>query len=211
MKNNSAALYKNEQKYYADGVKTIAGIDEVGRGSWAGPLVVGIVIFPKNYCNKEINDSKKLSRVKRDELYKQIKKHAIFSQTIFITADEIDDTNNIKTSTKIAMIKLIKQSKSKADKYLVDGEKLAIDNIDTKEFIKGDEKFQCIAAASIIAKVERDRYMIDLAKIYPRYGFEKHVGYGTELHKKAIDKFGIIPHIHRMTFAPIKSKTTQIK
>jgi ribonuclease HII len=210
MKNNPK-LYLNETKYYKNGVKTIGGIDEVGRGSWAGPLVVGVVIFPKSYKNPEINDSKKLNKKKRDELYDEIKKNAIYCETIFISSDKIDACNNIKTSTRLAMIDLIKKSKKKADIYLIDAEKITVENTEIKEYTKADEKFQSVAAASIVAKVERDRYMIELSKTYKNYGFDKHVGYGTKIHVEALNKYGIIPHIHRTSFTPIKSILNGIK
>jgi ribonuclease HII len=103
------------------------------------------------------------------------------------------------------MIDLIKKSKNKADIYLIDAEKITLKDYEIKEQTKADEKFQSVAAASIVAKVERDRYMIELSKVYKNYGFDKHVGYGTKIHANAIEKYGIIPHVHRTSFAPIKS------
>jgi ribonuclease HII len=167
--------------------------------------------LPKTYKNPEINDSKKISKKKREELYKEIKKNAIYCETIFISADKIDALNNIKTSTRLAMVELIKNSKIKADIYLIDAEKIAVENTEIKEYTKADEKFQSVAAASIVAKVERDQYMFELAQTYKNYGFERHVGYGTKIHTNAIDKYGVIPHVHRTSFAPIKLKLNRLK
>jgi ribonuclease HII len=198
-------LYEFDKKYYELGYQTIGGIDEVGRGCWAGPLVGGIVIFPKSYINLEINDSKKLSKQTRERLYEEIKHHALVADTIFIPSAQVDIENNIKTSTKTAMMALAAKYKDKAGAFLVDGEKLNGDNIKYDTHIKGDAKSMCIAAASIIAKVERDYYMEQVALDYPLYGFDKHKGYGTELHKNALIKHGAIEGLHRFSYQPIKN------
>jgi ribonuclease HII len=167
---------------------------------------VGLVIFDKKYKNPEINDSKQISKKKREILYKAIVNNAIYYATKFIDADEIDKVDNIKTSVHNAMVDLIADAKKFSEAlYLVDAEKIVIDNRHIETEIKGDEKYQAIAAASIIAKVEHDSYMQKLAPSYPMYHFDKNVGYGVSQHKKAIERYGIINHLHRKTFEPMKS------
>jgi ribonuclease HII len=196
-------IYKNELE-----IKYIGGIDEVGRGCLAGPAVVGLVIFPKEYRNKEINDSKKLSPKKRKELYEVIIKNALYYSTISIDVSLIDK-ENIKNAVKIGMKKLCKEcnDKFKMDgkiKFLIDYEKINEPGIITQSFIKGDEKVFSIAAASILAKVERDEYMDKLNKKYPHFSFDKHKGYGTLKHLEELEKYGILKFIHRESYKPVK-------
>lgn len=192
-------LKEIERRLYAEGVKTVCGIDEAGRGPLAGPVVVAAVIMPENSIIEGVNDSKKVSEKKRELLYDQITKEAIAYGVGIIDQNEIDDIN-ILNATKKALTEAIKEMKVKPDRILVD----ALNGIDTcgvpyTSIIKGDAKCYSIAAASIIAKVTRDRIMREWDKIYPQYGFEKHKGYGTQVHINAIKEYGITP-LHRKTF-----------
>lgn len=197
-------MYLYEQKYYAQGCKVIAGIDEVGRGPWAGPLVVAICVLPKDYHNDFINDSKKINEKKREEIYKTIVKDALYIDSIFASAEEIDKFGNIKSLTKNLMAQLIKKCPLNLDIVLIDAE-IVNSPIKTHSIIKGDEKSITIAAASIVAKVQRDRYMIELNNQYPQYYFADHKGYGTKKHIAALVKYGPIKTIHRYSFEPIQN------
>ena len=192
-------LKQDEEKLYSDKVKYIAGIDEAGRGPLAGPVVVGIVILPKDSMIEGVNDSKKVSEKKREKVYEEIIKEAIDWGVGICDQNEIDDIN-ILQATKLALTRAIESLKTKPDLILVD----ALTNIDTKgipyrSIIKGDAKEYSIAAASIIAKVTRDRMMYEYDKIYPQYGFAGHKGYGTAKHIAAIKENGPCM-IHRKTF-----------
>ena len=189
--------YENE--LYNQGIELIAGVDEVGRGPLAGPVVCACVILPKNYYNEEINDSKKISEKKREKLYDIIMQNAL-SVGIGISSEKIIDEINILEATKRAMKEAINNSKIKPQHVLIDAVKLDID-IPSTSIIKGDAKSQSIAASSIIAKVTRDRMMDELDKKYPQYMFSKNKGYGTKAHIEAIRKYGIIDE-HRKSFAP---------
>ena len=189
--------YENE--LYKQGIELIAGVDEVGRGPLVGPVVCACVILPKDYYNEEINDSKKISEKKREKLYDTIMNDAI-SVGVGISSEKVIDEVNILEATKLAMKEAIKNSKTKPEHVLIDAVKLDID-IPSTSIIKGDAKSQSIAAASIIAKVTRDRMMDELDEKYPQYLFKKNKGYGTKAHIEAIRQYGIIPE-HRKTFAP---------
>lgn len=184
------------------GYQAIAGIDEVGRGPLAGPVVSAAVILPTDVDLVGINDSKQLSLAKREELYIAIKEQAI-SIGIGIMDQEVIDRVNIYEATKLAMQAAIDALDPQPDFLLIDAMKLA-NGIPQENLIKGDARSVSIAAASIIAKVTRDHMMVDYAKQYPGYGFEKNAGYGTKEHLDGLEKLGITP-IHRKTFAPIKN------
>lgn len=190
-----------EQKYRNIGYQHIAGIDEVGRGPLAGPVVTAAVILPADFYLPGLNDSKKLSEQKREEYFEIIQSRATAIGVGMIHADEIDRIN-IYEATKKAMTAAVVHLNVQPDFLLIDAVKL-----DTpypfEAIIKGDGKSISIAAASIIAKVTRDRLMSDIGKEYPEYGFAKHMGYGTKEHLAAIQKFGITPY-HRKSFSPIK-------
>ena len=189
--------YENE--LYQKGIELVAGVDEVGRGPLVGPVVCACVILPKDYFNEEINDSKKISEKKREKLYDTIMKDAI-SVGIGMSSEKVIDEVNILEATKLAMKEAINNSKIKPQHVLIDAVKLDID-IPSTSIIKGDAKSQSIAAASIIAKVTRDRMMDELDEKYPQYLFKKNKGYGTKAHIEAIRQYGIIKE-HRKTFAP---------
>lgn len=176
----------------------IAGIDEVGRGPLAGPVVTAAVILPKDYIYTGINDSKKVPLKRRKELSDEIKKTAI-DYSFGIASHEEIDKYNILNATKLAMKRAVEGLNIKPEHLLIDAVKLDDVNIDQTSIIKGDEKSVSIAAASIIAKVERDKMMVELSKKYPGYGFENNKGYGTAEHYDGLNKYGVT-EIHRKTF-----------
>ena len=192
-------LKQHELELRKKGFKTICGIDEAGRGPLAGPVVVASVIMPEDSMIEGINDSKKVSEKKREKLYDQIIEEAI-SYGISIIGQEEIDAINILNATKEGLTNSLKELKVKPDLIIVD----ALTHIDTlgipyESIIKGDAKCYSISAASILAKVTRDRIMKEWATIYPQYGFEQHKGYGTAKHISAIKEYGACP-IHRKTF-----------
>ena len=190
--------YENE--LYNKGINLIAGIDEVGRGPLVGPVVTAAVILPKDYYDERINDSKKITEKKREMLYDVIMENAI-SVGIGMSSNEIIDEINILEATKKAMKEAIDNLNVKPEHLLIDAVKLDT-SIPSTSIIKGDAKSQSIAAASIIAKVTRDRMMIELDKKYPEYGYAKHKGYPTKDHIEAVKKYGV-KDFYRFTFAPI--------
>ena len=191
---------KFEQQAYDLGKKYIVGLDEAGRGPMAGPLVVGAVIFPQGYYNDKINDSKKLTEKKREELYQIIIQEALAYQIEIIDVADVDRLNVYQASKK-GMIDAIDHLSIRPDYALTDAMPLG-DVIEHQAIVKGDAKSLSIGAASILAKVTRDRIMNDYAKIYPEYGFEKHKGYPTKQHKEALKTYGVTP-IHRRSFQPV--------
>jgi len=188
-----------ETELYNNGINFIAGIDEVGRGPLVGPVVTAAVILPKDFYDERINDSKKLTEKKRELLYDVIMENAI-SVGIGISTEDVIDEINILNATKRAMLEAVNNLNVKPEHLLIDAVKLNTD-IPQTSIIKGDAKSESIAAASIIAKVTRDRMMVELDKIHPEYDFKHNKGYGTKKHIEAIRKYGIIKE-HRKTFAP---------
>lgn len=193
-----------ENYFWNIGFQRIAGLDEAGRGAIAGPLFVGLVIFPKGYKNSEIKDSKLLTPLKRESLFEIICKDAIDYAISYATHEEIKELGIIK-ALRLGMHRCIDQIK-KIDLLLVDGP-LGIPQYKgiQKTIIKGDRLSISIAAGSILAKVSRDRLMEEFAKKYPEYGFDKHKGYATKEHLEAIKKYGPSP-IHRLNFKCFKDK-----
>lgn len=181
----------------AKGYKLIAGVDEVGRGPLAGPVVVACVIMPTDDLIDGIDDSKKVSEKKRQKLYPLILEKAI-CVSIAVVDEKVIDEINILEATKKAMYEAVAGMKVQPEVVLIDAVKLDLP-CKTVSIIKGDAKSYNIGAASIVAKVYRDRMMNEYAKIYPQYGFEKNKGYGTKAHIDAIKEFGVTP-IHRQSF-----------
>lgn len=200
---NKNDMYRYEKKYWNQGNEYILGLDEAGRGPWAGPLVVAGCILPKGYKNDEINDSKKLSMKKREWLFDEIIKSAIAYDILFISAQDVDKLNPKQASIN-GMYEVFSSIKPTAQVVLIDAEKVPKIKAKTESIIKGDAKSISIAAASILAKVARDRYMIEIANKYPEYHFDSNKGYGTIEHLKAIQKFGPIKDFHRFSYRPIK-------
>lgn len=202
-------IQKIERELYQKGVKSICGIDEAGRGPLAGPVVVASVIMPEDSMIEGVNDSKKVSEKKREKLYEQIIEEAVAYGVGIIDQNEIDRIN-ILNATKEGLTLCIKELEKdlkeknrgieKPEIILVDAlTKIDTDHIPYQSIIKGDAKSYSIAAASIIAKVTRDRIMRQWDEVYPEYGFAKHKGYGTAMHISAIKQYGICP-LHRKTF-----------
>ncbi len=189
--------YETEAK--SKGYKYICGVDEAGRGPLAGPVCAAAVILPENIIIEGLNDSKKLSERKRETLYDIIIQKAIAYSIAYGTLEEIEKYN-ILNATYLAMNRAIEGLSIKADYALIDGNRVPADiKIPCKTVIKGDSKSASIAAASILAKVTRDRLLIEYDKKYPKYNFKKHKGYGTKEHYEAINKYGVC-EVHRLSF-----------
>lgn len=197
------AMLRYEQEAEAEGLDMVAGVDEAGRGPLAGPVSVAAVILPKGLIIPHINDSKKLSAAMRDKLYDEIMEKALCVKQIFVDERTIDRVN-ILQATMNGMYEAIFALDPQPKKVLLDAVQLSELPMPSHGIIKGDAKSASIAAASIIAKVSRDRLMDEYDKKYPQYGFAGHKGYGTAQHIEAIRKYGPCP-IHRLSFEPIKS------
>lgn len=193
-----------EENYYTEKVNFIVGVDEAGRGPLCGPVVAACCILPKEYKNERINDSKKLSEKKREIAYKEIIENALDYGIGIVDTKRIDEIN-IYEATKEAMHIAISKLKISYDLILTDAMKLQNEKVEVIPLIKGDAKCECIAAASIIAKVTRDHILEEYDKKYPQYGFKSHKGYGTKKHIEAIKQYGIIKDFHRESYEPIKS------
>lgn len=191
-----------ENSLYNEGYKLIAGVDEAGRGPLAGPVCAAAVILPEDLVIEGINDSKKLTEKKREQLFDVIIDSAIAYSIEFASPDVIDEIN-IKQATSFAMHNAVKNLDVSADFVIIDGNDKIPYDIPYRYIVKGDAKSQTIAAASILAKVSRDRLMVELDKEYPEYGFAKHKGYGTKVHCEAIQKYGVLP-VHRKSFMTAK-------
>ena len=187
-----------ENKYFADGYRIICGTDEAGRGPLCGPVVAGTCILPAGIEIPRLNDSKKLTEKKREALFDVIKEKAVAYSVAMASEKEIDEIN-ILQATFLAMSRAVNSLSVKPDFVLVDGNRDPKLGIKTETVIKGDALSASIAAASVLAKVTRDRYMLEMCKQYPQYMFEKHKGYGTKLHYEMIEKYGI-SDIHRKSF-----------
>lgn len=186
-----------ERDFYTEDVKLIAGIDEAGRGPLAGPVVVASVIMPKDNLLEEVNDSKKLSEKKRERLFDQIKELAI-DYHVEIISEKVIDEINILNATKLGMKNCIERLEKTPDLVFIDAVKIESD-VPTISLIHGDALSYNIACASILAKVTRDRLMVELDEKYPEYNFKKHKGYGTKEHIENLKKYGKC-EIHRDTF-----------
>jgi len=194
-------LYQYEEALEDRGYKFVAGVDEVGRGPLAGPVVVAAVILPQGLRIKGINDSKQLTEKKREELYKIIMKEALAVNVAFVYEDVVDKIN-IYEATKQGMLEAIDGLNIKPDHVLIDAMPLNELKIEHTSIIHGDALSASIGAASIIAKVTRDHFMEKMDHKYPNYGFKKHKGYCTKEHLEALNKYGPCP-IHRKSFAPV--------
>ena len=192
-----------EIKWWSEGKEYIVGMDEAGRGPLAGPLVVAAVCFPKDFHHDEIYDSKKVSEKKREQMFEIIKQEALEYHIKVVTPKEIDELN-IYRATQKAMEDLVSEFKN-VDGVLTDAMPLPHVSNDVIAIVKGDQKSVSIAAASILAKVTRDRMMIEYDQMYPEYGFKDHKGYGTKKHLEAIEKYGVLD-IHRESYGPVKKK-----
>ena len=197
------ALYDFEREAWAQGLELVAGVDEAGRGPLAGPVSVAAVILPHELELPHLNDSKKLSPERREELFAEIQEKALVIGTSLVDAKTIDRVN-IYQATINGMYEAIFALQPEPQQVLIDAVKLEALTMPSRSIIKGDAKSASIAAASIIAKVKRDRLMDEYDREYPEYGFAKHKGYGTAQHLEAHRKYGPCP-IHRLSFEPIRS------
>ena len=191
-------LWEIENELLDSGVGIICGVDEAGRGPLAGPVCAAAVILPRGLEIEGLNDSKKISEKKRDELFNRIKDSAVSYGIAFASVEEIEE-HNILGATFIAMNRAIAQLSPAADFALIDGNRNKGIETASRPVVGGDGKCASIAAASILAKVTRDRYMLEMAEKYPGYGFEKHKGYGTAAHYAALREHGP-SEVHRMSF-----------
>jgi ribonuclease HII len=193
-----------DKNYYDKGLDFVAGVDEAGRGPLAGPVTAAAVVLPKDANIAYLNDSKKLTPKRREELFEIIKQKALFYSIQSVDNETIDKIN-ILQATFLAMRNCITDLKVKPSICLIDGNhKIPNISLPQEAIIGGDAKSASIAAASILAKVTRDRIMLEYAKEYPQYFFDKHKGYGTKLHMDTLQKYGSCP-IHRKTFEPVRT------
>lgn len=190
--------YSYEIMAHENGYKVVCGIDEAGRGPLAGPVFAAAVILPENYSHSVLNDSKKLSEKKRDAVYDDIIKDALSYSVGIATEEEIDEIN-ILNATFLAMKRAVDGLNIKPDFAYIDGNQYPKTGVKEETIVKGDGKCISVAAASIIAKVSRDRFMLEIDKQYPEYQFSKHKGYGTKLHYEMIEKYGV-SKVHRRSF-----------
>ena len=191
-------MLEYEKKYWAMGKKLVAGIDEAGRGPLAGPVYAACVVFEPGVVIEGINDSKKLSEKKREQLFEIIKEKALYYSIVSVDEKEIDRINILEATFK-AFRESLNSLPKMPDIALIDGNRAKEIPTEYETVVKGDSKSQSIAAASILAKVARDRFVMELDEKYPQYGFKKHKGYPTKDHYAAIEKYGPSP-VHRLTF-----------
>lgn len=191
-------MWQYEEQAKEKGYKMIAGVDEAGRGPLAGPVFAAAVILKDGAVIDGINDSKKLTEKKREALYDIIKENAV-AYAVYAVDEQAIDRINILNATHLAMNRAVESLSKRADYVLIDGNSIKGMETPHETIVKGDSKSISIAAASILAKVSRDRFIVKMAEQYPEYGFEKHKGYGTRAHTDAILKYGPSP-IHRKTF-----------
>lgn len=187
-----------EKEVISQGYEYVCGVDEAGRGPLAGPVCAAAVILPKDTLIEGVNDSKKLSEKKRELLFDVIKEKALAYSVAWASVEEIEEIN-ILNAAMLAMKRAVEGLQVKADFAIIDGNKTPLLSIPSKAIVKGDAKSMSIAAASILAKVSRDRLMLEYGEKYPEYKFEKHKGYGTKLHIEALKEYGVSP-IHRPSF-----------
>ena len=193
-----------EKNLVESGYKYVAGVDEAGRGPLAGPVVAAAVILPEEFSSNQLNDSKKLSSSKREKIYNELMNVDSKVISAFAVIDEVViDKINILRATHMAMAQASSNLSIEPSFVIIDGMPIKDFPFNNESIIKGDSKSLSIAAASVIAKVERDRIMLNYSKEYPEYKFEKHKGYGTKLHLEALKEFGPCK-IHRKSFAPVK-------
>lgn len=191
-------IWELEQTYFDSGIQFICGVDEAGRGPLAGPVCAAAVLLPKDFCIPGLDDSKKLSDKRRRELFPIIKEQALAYGIAFSNEKEIDSIN-ILQATFLAMERAISQLSVCPQLVLIDGNRAKDFGFPAETVVHGDSRCACIAAASVLAKVTRDDYMLEMANKYPNYGFEIHKGYGTKAHYDALMRLGPCS-IHRMTF-----------
>ena len=193
-----------DDQYYRDGYKLIVGCDEAGRGCLLGPVFAAAVILPPGFISPLINDSKKLTAKQREEAYQIIIDNAIAYGIASIEPDVIDEVN-ILNASRMAMQQAIKEMKHDFDLILTDCMKMKGYDVPVIDLVHGDALSQSIAAASILAKVSRDRLCVELDEKYPMYNIKKNKGYGTKDHLEALKQYGPVKHLHRFSYAPVKA------
>ena len=193
-----------DEQYYKQGYRLIVGCDEAGRGCLLGPVFAAAVILPVGFHSELINDSKKLTPKKREEAFEVITKNAIAYAVSSLSADEIDEVN-IYNASRLAMQKAISALNHDYDLILTDCMKMKGYDVPVIDLVHGDALSQTIAAASILAKVSRDRYCEEIDAQYPLYNIKKNKGYGTKDHLEALKKYGPVKHLHRYSYAPVKA------
>jgi len=191
-------MWQYEQRYFQQGLKLVCGVDEAGRGPLAGPVCAAAVILPPNLDLSGLDDSKKLSDKRRRELFPKIKELAVAYAVVFVDEKKIDEIN-ILQATMVAMQSAVAQLSVKPEIVLVDGNRAPALEVPVETIVHGDSLSASIAAASVLAKVSRDDFMLEMAEKYPEYGFDVHKGYGTKVHYAALQEHGPC-QIHRITF-----------
>lgn len=204
---NEVDLLKYEKELYDKGISLIAGVDEVGRGPLVGPVVAAAVILPKNYKLEGLTDSKKISEKKRETFYHILMEEAL-AIGVGVISEKIIDEVNIYEASKLAMIEALKNLSIKPEHVLIDAMPLELD-VESTSIIHGDALSLSIAAASVVAKVTRDRMMIELDEKYPMYGFKKHKGYPTKEHLQNLKKFGVLDN-YRFTYKPVSDLIKEV-
>ena len=196
-------MLRYEKKAYKNGAQIIAGIDEAGRGPLAGPVVAAAAILPPNFKHRTLTDSKQLSERQREEIYAELTATAEFYWAVGVSDVDIIDQYNILRATWRAMQLALDGLYIHPDHVLVDGLRVPLIDVEQTAIVKGDAKSFSIAAASVIAKVTRDRMMVQVHEQFPQYNFARHKGYGTPEHLAALDQYGPSP-VHRKSFAPVR-------
>ena len=191
-------LFAMERALHAEGISLVCGVDEAGRGPLAGPVCAAAVILPEDCVLPGLDDSKKLNEKKRESLFDSVCEQAVSFGIAFASVEEIEEIN-ILSAALLAMNRAIEKLDPRPELALIDGNTTRSIALPARAVVGGDGKCACIAAASILAKVTRDRYMKELARQYPQYGFDQHKGYGTKAHYAAVDKYGLCP-AHRPSF-----------
>jgi ribonuclease HII len=199
-----------EKRAYDDGATIVAGVDEAGRGPLAGPVVAAVAILPREFRHKTLNDSKQLTEQQRDEIFAELTLRADVRWAVGISEVEVIDTYNILRATWRAMVLALDALPARPDYVLVDGLHVPAIRIRQKAIVKGDAKSYSIAAASVIAKVTRDRLMLKLHDRFPQYNFAQHKGYGTPEHLAALAQHGPCA-IHRRSFAPVRQAAEPVQ
>ena len=200
MQKQSADLVSYERMLFEEGLTLFCGVDEAGRGPLAGPVCAAAVILPKGWLPEGLNDSKKLTEKQRERLFPIIMEGALDCGVAFASVEEIE-SQNILNATFLAMNRAIAGLRMKPQLALIDGNRDRGINFESRCVVGGDGRCASIAAASVLAKVSRDRLMLEYAAVYPQYGFDRHKGYGTKAHYEALRQYGPCP-IHRMSFLP---------
>lgn len=192
---------REESRLHRLGHKHVAGVDEAGRGAWAGPIVAGAVILDKDFEPKMVNDSKKLTKKQREKMFVHIARHAVSWSVAVVPAEEIDRLG-IQDANRVALERAVHRLHVKPHAVLVDAMPISLGRTKSKAIIRGDAKVLSIAAASIVAKVVRDSLMEHESQRFPLHAFHQHKGYGTARHATALKKYGLTP-LHRRSFAPV--------